>query len=242
MDMLQDPQYKTEDGAALRIWRDSLQNNFLTEREGRPIFDEVILCEVIAPGSRDSTPVFEVERKYHELMGIADAAQGAKYAAFRQYIEDFKRGETTDASLAGTPLTQWPELNRSLVATLRAADVYTVEALANLPDTKLTIVGPDGRTWRAKAAAYITNAKNGAYATELAARVEALATQLADEQSRSAALASRVQELETAAANGQPAPAAGRKAAKPPEAQPQPAPVPRPTPTRRTPSRATATR
>lgn len=230
MDMLQDPQYKTDDGAALRIWADSLPNNFLTEREGRPIYDEVILCEVITPGSRDSTPVFEVERTFHELMAHPPQ-QGSKYATFKQYIEDFKKGMSADASLAGTPLTQWSEMNRSMVATLRSADIFTVEALALLPDSKLSVVGPDGRTWRAKAAAYIENAKNGAFATELAAKVENMTTELEASKARETALAQRVQELETAASSGQPAPAAQTSTTKPPKATKPPAdaaPLPNP--------------
>lgn len=220
MDMLQDPQYKTPEGAALRIWRDSLQNNYLSGQEGRPVFDEVILCEVITPGSRDSTPCFELERVFHTLMNHPEPLRGPKYAEYSQYIEDFKRGENTDASLAGTPLTQWSEMTRSMVLTLRAADVYTVEALSMLPDTKLNIVGPDGRTWRAKAQAYLENAKNGAFATELAAKVERLTTDLDAAKQREGALAARVQELEAAALAAPAAPAPPRRRSTPAEVSP----------------------
>lgn len=197
-----DPQYKTADGAALRIWRDVSQNKFLSEREGRPLYDEVIFCEVITPGSRDSTPVFELERVFCPEMGHPAPKRGMKYDLYKEYVENFKKGEEHDSSLAGTPLNQWPEMTRTMVATLKAAHIFTLEALAALPDTKITVVGPDGRTWREKAKAYVEHAKSGAYATELAAKVETLHTDLAASLDREKALAARVQELETEAKSG----------------------------------------
>lgn len=201
-DAFTDPQYKTGDGAALRIWRDTAPNKFLTESLGRPLFDEVIFCDVIAPGSRDSTPTFELERVFCPEMNHPEPKRGPKYTEYKTFIDDFKKNEEIDSSLAGTPLNQWPEMNRSLIAQLKAAGVFTVDALAGLPDTKLNIVGPDGRTWREKAKAYIENAKNGAYATELAAKLETVNTDLASSQQREQALAARVQELETLAGGG----------------------------------------
>lgn len=219
MQMLPDPQYKTADGAALRIWRDTAQNRFLTEKFGRPIFDEVILVEVIAPGSGNSTPVFELERTFDENMGHPEPLRGAKYEELKQFIEDFKKTENGvgDGSLSGTPLEQWSEMTRSLVATLKAQGVYTVDALAALPDGKLNVVGPDGRTWREKAKAYLENAKGGAYATELAAKVENLSTELLAGQEREKAMATRIQELENTHRTAATAPVADTPT-KPPKA------------------------
>lgn len=195
MDM-QDPQYKTVDGSALRIWRDTAQNNFLSEQNGRPIYDEVIYIEVISPGSRDSTPVFEVERIFAPEMKHPDPLLGTKYPEYKQYIDDFKKNEDGDSSLAGTPLNQWPELNRTMVASLKAQSIFTVEALAALPDTKLTAVGPDGRTWREKAKAYIESASGSAAATKLAAALERTQADLADSQEQVKLLAAQVAALQ----------------------------------------------
>lgn len=202
MDMLADPQYKTKDGAALRIWRDAAPNRYLSEQLGRTLYDEVIYCEIITPGSRDSTPVFELERTFCPEMNHPAPKVSVKYTELREYVEDFKKNEEIDTSLAGTPLTQWPEMNRSLVATLRAQGLYTVDALAGLPDSKLIVVGPDGRTWREKARAYIESAKGSAYATELAARVQSLEATLVASQDRETLLAARIAELETANGGG----------------------------------------
>lgn len=226
---MDDPQYKTPEGAALRIWREAAQNRFLTEQHGRPLFDECLFVEVITPGSRDSTPVFEVERVFcAEANRDGNPKRSPKYGEYAQFIENFKAGETHDASLAGTPLSQWPEMTRSMVATLKAANIFTLEALAALPDTKLTVVGPDGRTWREKAKAYVENAKNGAYATELAGRLEATNSALDAALEREKLLAQRVQQLETAAATGQPAPAATTAPAPRTRKVAEPEPIPNP--------------
>ena len=217
MDLLPDPQFKTADGSALRIWRDSAQNKFLSEQEGRPIFDEVIYCEVIAPGSRDSSPVFELTRDFHKLMNHPDRMFGPKFPELREFVERFEKDEAIDISLSGTPLSQWSEMPRTMVSALKAQSIFTVDALAELPDTKLGLVGPDGRSWKMKAQAYIETAKNAAYATELAAKVEVLSNDLAAEKQNTAALSARVAELEgdlakkgkttTTAAKAEPSPA-----------------------------------
>lgn len=212
MDAFSDPQYKTPEGAALRIWRDAAPNKFQSEQLGRAIFDEVIFCEVITPGSRDSTPVFELERTFCDEAGIATPRRGPKYDEFKTFVLDFKRDEEIDGSLTGTPLSQWAEMNRSMVAALKAQGIYTVDALATVPDTKLSIVGPDGRQWRDKADAYIKTAKDAGYATELAAKLSNMETTLAASADREKALAQRVQELEAAAARGAPAPKPGKAA------------------------------
>ena len=192
-----EPQYKSDDGSAIRVFVEPSQNAHLSTEHGRPIFDVVTYVEVISPGSRGSTPTFEVEREFAPEMGRAPRQHPTYFEKYRRFIQDF-RSAGTDAALAGTPITEWHEISMSLAATLKAQGVYTVEALANLPDTKLIVVGPDGRTWREKAAAYIANAKDGAVVTRLAARNQELEDDLAQANSTIAAMQARIQELENA--------------------------------------------
>lgn len=216
MDELRDPQYKSPDGSAIRMWRDTAKNGFLSEKEGRPIFDEVIYVEVISPGSRDSSPVFELVRKFHELSAYAKTPMfGPKYEEYKSFVADFEKAEgDQDGTMAGTPLSQWPEISRTMIAALKTQSVFTVDALAALPDSKLSIVGPDGRTWREKAKAYVENAKSGAYATAIAADLDRTKQDLADALVREKALADRLTALEAAAATGAaPTARGGKKAA-----------------------------
>jgi len=190
-----DPQYKTEDGAALRIWRDAVQNNYQTEQQGRPIFDEAIYVEVITPGSQSSIPVFEVKRIYHESAGI-DPTTSEQYKQYKKFVDAFESDESAGGAMTGTPLKEWPELSRSMIAALRAQQIYTVEALAGLPDTALPLVGPDGRTWRSKAQAYLDFAANAGTATAKAAENERLKEDLAAANGTIASLAARLDALE----------------------------------------------
>lgn len=211
-----DPQYRTGDGSAVRIWKDTAKNNFLSEREGRAIFDEVIYVEVIAPGSKGSTPVFEVERVFAEEMAHPQPLRGIQYDQFKDMIEAFKKNDEIDAKMTGTPLTEWPEISRTMAASLREAAIYSVEALASLPDEKLSVVGPDGRTWRTKAEAYLAAAKDSGYATAIAAENERLKAELDATKSQIADLAAQIEALgkAQAAAPAEPATPPAAPAAK----------------------------
>lgn len=203
MQEVTEPQYRTPDGAALRMWRDAAPNKYQSERLGRALFDEVLLCEVITPGSKDSTPVFELERVFCAEMGHPEPLRGMKYAEYEQYIKDFQsQDDAKDTSLAGTPLSQWREMTRTMVASLKAASIFTLEALAHLPDTKLNVVGPDGRTWREKAKAYLASATGNSVATALAGEIEVLRNDIVAGQQREQAMAARIQELESTARSG----------------------------------------
>jgi hypothetical protein len=194
---IEDPQFKTADGSALRMWRDTSKNEFLSEREGRPMYDDVIYVEVISPGSRDSTPVFELIRYPNEQSVNKEPLFGIKYQELKSYVESFIKDDEVDSALSGTPLKQWPEISRTMISTLRAQNIYTVDALAALPDTKLSVVGPDGRTWRTKAQAYIEAAKGSAHATKLAADLERAQEDIKARDEEIKELSARLTRMET---------------------------------------------
>lgn len=191
-----DPQYRLADGSALRVWKDAAQNNYLSEKHGRPIYDEAVFVEVISPGSAGSSPVFEVKRTFAPEMEQANPLFGSKYAEFKDFIDTFEKAETADNSLTGTPLREWPAIGRTLEATLRASSVFSVEALANLPDEKLGVVGPDGREWREKAKAWLEAASDASVVTRYAAENLQLREQLEETKATVSALAETVSLLQ----------------------------------------------
>lgn len=192
-----DPQYRTGDNCMLRIWADASKNNFHSEQEGRPIFDDVIMLEVIAPGSNGASPVFEVERIIRDTLD-ADKVQIIRAPQYEQYVDFINRfkANAEDMSLAGTPLKEWSEISRSKAAELKAAGITSVETLAALSDNQLHRIGPDGRTWRDKAVAYLANSKDDAYATELAARLAKSEENNADKDRQLRELNDRLSALE----------------------------------------------
>lgn len=200
--MQDEPQYANHDGSALRIWTDTAKNAFMSEKLGLPNFDEVIFIEVISPGSRGSQPVFEVKRTY-STEGAENFGKpckfGPKFEEYKEFIAAYEANDTGAGTMAGTPLRSWPEISRSMAASLNEARIYTVEALANLPDGALKLVGPEGNTWRAKAQAFLALAGDNAAATALAAENERLRADLATAQAATAELAARMTALEAAA-------------------------------------------
>ena len=190
--MSTEPQFRRADGAAIRVWREAVQNNFLSEKHGRPIYDEAVMCEVITPGSSSSIPVYLLKRTFAAEAKTPEPALSANYAEYREYVEKFESGEAVHASMSGTPLSEWPEVSVSLAATLKASGVFTVDALANLPDEKLSIVGPDGRAYRTKAQAYLEKASGNADYTALRAELERKGDELAERDRQIAELNAKI--------------------------------------------------
>lgn len=165
--------YQGPDGTALRFFERPTKNNFQSEKNGRPIFDTSLLVEVMVPGSRESTPEFEVERTYCEEAG-KDASgnrlieRSPKYMQYAAQIESYKAQNGVGLA-SGTPISQWPNVDAGTAATLKAAGIQTVEMLAAVQDTHLPNLGIGGRVLRDQAAAYLQTQQFGIPTAKMAA-------------------------------------------------------------------------
>lgn len=185
-----EPQFSLPDGTVLFMYRDAAKNEAATERTGRPIFDEVLYVEVFSPGSRGSSPTFELERKFAPESAEIAGREYKRSPHYDKYIEYVKRFDLMDdtGGIAGTPLKEWPELTRSAIATYVAMGIHSVEALANVSDERLTSMGPEARTVREKAKAFLAAANDTTVATKLAAENERLRVELEQAKQRLAEL------------------------------------------------------
>jgi hypothetical protein len=184
--------YKGDEGEAVRIYVEAEQNNAASERCGRPIYDEILYAEVTAPGQKESSPVFVLERKWADEVGIEQPYRSEKYEQYKKLIDAYRNGtETVD--VRGTPLAAWPALTVSLVASYHAAGVYTVEALALLPDSRLAALGPGALSLRERAKAFVEAAAGNAPTEALAAENVQLKADLADLNERMKALAASLE-------------------------------------------------
>lgn len=176
-------EYETEgmvkgpEGTILRFFYDTARNEIASAAEGRPIFDSVLMVDVITPGQKASTPRFEIERVWAEqsirALNLTEPSRKSfRYDGFREQIEKFKADEKA-VDMAGTPLKQWPRIDRALAATLAAVNVYTVEQLAGISDQNLTYLGMGGRELREAARAFL-QASDTANAERLAGVAETL--------------------------------------------------------------------
>lgn len=213
--------YKGDDNTALRFFYEPVRNNFQSEKIGRPMFDTVLYVEVLTPGNNTDIPRFEVERKYcEEAGGLVQTSP--KFEQYRSAVEAFKRQEG-DAAYGGTPISQWPQIDVGLAATLKAAGVFSVEGLAEVSDSALHNLGIGGRTLREQAKAFLTSRQFGlpsaAAAAELSntkAELECTQAELAElraafNATQLQAAKSKVPEPSSVPATG-PAPLKGNKA------------------------------
>lgn len=208
-----DQLYQGPDGTALRFFERPTKNNFQSEKAGRPIFDTSLIVEVMVPGSRESTPEFEVERVYCEEAGL-DASgnrlveRSPKYVQYAAQIDAYKAQNGTGLA-SGTPISQWPNVDTGTAATLKAAGIFTVEMLAGVQDTHLPNLGMGGRVLRDQAQAFLQSRTFGVPTAQMSAETTHLREQVErltnERDSLATRLSAALAEL-GAARTGQPAP------------------------------------
>jgi len=93
----------------------------------------------------------------------------------------------------GLPIEEWPQVDRSLAMTLKAANVHTVEELAEVNDTHINKIGNKGRELRAKAKAFLAVAKDTAASQAIAADAARKEAEISDLRRQIADLAKLVQ-------------------------------------------------
>lgn len=170
------------DSALPRFYVKPVQNNFKTEQEGRPIFDDVEMVEILIPGDRRATFDGRVTQSHKERWP-------RQYAAFKQAQETPQEG---------TPLSEWAAITRSQAEELAYMNVRTVEALAGLSDQQLQNTIPmSGFALREKAQRFLEQARGAAPASKLAAENEALKAKNVELEGKVEALMSRVAALES---------------------------------------------
>jgi hypothetical protein len=115
-----------------------------------------------------------------------------EYAAFKAGIE---------APLEGTPITEWPAINKAQVQTLQYLNVRTVESLAELTDEQVMKIGAGGMTLRGKAQAWLKVRDDSKATLGAVARADKLERELAAVREQLAALsAKKTKPAEAAAA------------------------------------------
>jgi len=139
------------------------KNDFRSEQEGRPIFDDVIYIKKMVPG--DSLSI--IDRPMYE----SDKNE------FPMQWAHFQNKQEGDQMVSGTPLIEWPIVSTAQAEELRALKFYTVENIANASDAQLQrigiIAGMSPHSFRDKARLFLNKAAGLA---EDSKREEELAT------------------------------------------------------------------
>ena len=161
--------YKADDGNHVQFFTKIEQDMTESEKAGRPIAYSRDFVRVIGPGNPRTVPEFPMAGDRLEI-----------------YAEPYKKWKQNQEATGfeGTPLKEWPAMPSSRCWELAQQGVHTVEMLAGIPDAAFQRFGPDIRTWRDKAQAFVKAAEQNAPVERLSAELRTLKESLAqkDEQ------------------------------------------------------------
>jgi len=157
---------------------EAIENRGKSLLEGRPIFDDIEVCEIRIPGNKDVKPFPATVRSHWETNPYTGETTEVTYAErFAHQYRQFK--EKTAQTKSGTPLDVAPFLTAGKRAELRAQNVYIVEQLAAIDGQELKNLGPGGRDLKNQAVEYLAESRAGASSLQMAAELEASRARIA---------------------------------------------------------------
>lgn len=138
------------------------ENDIKSKAEGRPIYDQIEMVEILTPGSKD---------KLHRKVNDFDKARfKEKYKAFT---------ELSNNKISGTPLEQFPFISVGDRRELEYFNVYTGEQLINMPDGNIDRLGVNGRDLIKKVSAFMQMAKDTSVVSRMTEENESLKREMA---------------------------------------------------------------
>lgn len=158
---------------SVRFWLHAVENPRKTKEAGRPIFDEVEMVSIMAPGNTKTEYTARADSWHYDSN---ESRQRQYFERFAEHYEAFRRG--VEDHVSGTPLTEVPFLSVGQKAEMRAKKIVTVEQLASMSDRDIRGAGMNFRQYVDKARAYLDTAKGtsdlAAELAELRAKVAAM--------------------------------------------------------------------
>jgi hypothetical protein len=144
---------------------------------GRPIFEDVEIVEVRLAGSKDC-PVFRSNDYSHWEVDEETGLQTQLTYAERwpKQYQQFKAKQQQTKS--GTPLDYVPFLTDAKRAELRAQNIYTIEALAEIEGQHLKNLGIGGRELKNRAMEYLASSSHDGTILRQQAQIDALQSQI----------------------------------------------------------------
>src|SRR5215813_13270974 len=127
-------------------------------KDGVPFFQDKVFIKVVTPG--DDKCVSE------RIINDKDKLR------FPQAWAAFQARETKP--IDGFPLEEWPQLTRSDMHYSKSKNIYTVEMLAGVDDSRIDNMGYGYRELRTKAKAFLVQAKDTEAAQKIAAENDRL--------------------------------------------------------------------
>ena len=165
----------SETGAlAVRFYSKELQNDFLTNKEGRPISYMADFVRIEIPGNQLSI-----------IDTFVNSSHKSQFPTqWAMYLNEKADGNHNPDNVQGTLLRDWPILNAAQATELKHFKFYTVEQVANASDQQLMSIGMTAGmsplALRDKAKAFLENAKDSSFAQKQADELKLRDQQIAD--------------------------------------------------------------
>jgi hypothetical protein len=112
---------------AVIFYSKPMQNEFESNKQGRPIFEDRDMVKIFVPGDNNSVIDTFVRDDHKQRFPLQWA--------------HFLNRHSGDSREIGTPLSAWPRLSPAQVEELRALKFFTVENVANASDLQLQSLG-----------------------------------------------------------------------------------------------------
>jgi hypothetical protein len=158
----------------VKFYHDAKENKFKSHEAGRPVFDDIEMCEINFPADRAKS-LFVPAHSEWKRFGTTRVTYAER---FKEHYARFKLNE--GPVVEGTPLSEAPFLSMAQKASLKALQVYTIEQLASLTGQALKNIGAGGLAIQQQAEAYLSTASGTADAVKMRIEIEELKRQLAE--------------------------------------------------------------
>lgn len=152
-----------DSGLFVRFYSDAILNQQKSDIEGRPIYEQVEMVEILFAGDSTKTKV-----------GRATDGNPPYYLRFPSQYAAFKQQE--EIVQDGTPIEHWPPITKAQALELKGMNIHTVEMLANVSDVNLKWMG--ARQLRENAKVWLSEAEAGKESIRLNNEIEALKAQI----------------------------------------------------------------
>lgn len=146
------------------FYKRPVHNEFESNRQNRPIFEDRDYIKIMKPGDQNS---------------VIDtiATEGDKKRFYRQW-ERYQASHKEDDQLIGTPVRDWPAVTRAQAEELKAVGFHSVEQIAGCSDLQLQKLGMSGPGLKMKAIAFLQKSAETAKPAADAARLASLEQQV----------------------------------------------------------------
>lgn len=136
-------------------FRDGSVRNAALSADGPNVYDRVLQCQVHAVGQKNSAPIYTLVKI---SQGKETHPEPLEHRRFKPTLDQWRAN--IEPTHDGTPLEHWPLMTIEIVRAFKDANIFSIEQLAEAPDSAANNVRAQFYEWRAKAQGWLKTAKD----------------------------------------------------------------------------------